>query len=97
MVLATASRPTIARMSSGLCMTTSSASRAANCAAVACPNFAKFADWVHEGSFVSRRQGLLAGAGGIGSATSVAIFQPSGVLTHVTIIRNGLGVAVWPA
>ena len=49
MVFATASRPMTARMSRGLCMTTSSASRAANCAAVACPDSAKFADRVHEG------------------------------------------------
>jgi hypothetical protein len=58
---------------------------------------AKLADRLHEGLLCLKSQGLLAGASGIGSATSVAIFQPSGVLTHVTIIKNGFGVAVWPA
>jgi hypothetical protein len=33
----------------------------------------------------------------MGNAMSVAILQPPGVRTQVTIIRKGFGSGVWPA
>jgi hypothetical protein len=39
----------------------------------------------------------VSGGGGMGSATSVAIFQPVGVRTHSTIIKKGFGTGVCPA
>jgi hypothetical protein len=50
--------------------------------------FAQLTDLMHARGSPLRLQDLFAVAGGIGSATSVAIFQPSGVRIHVTIIRN---------
>jgi hypothetical protein len=36
----------------------------------------------------------VSGGGGIGSAASVAIFQPAGVRTHSTIIKKGFAMNV---
>ncbi len=41
-------------------------------------------------------QRAMCGAGGIGKGMSVATFQPSGVFTHSSTIRNRRAAAAWP-